>query len=90
MFSSNPPNRPMEQLLWLVEIVIVSEQQGKREGFLCLFKEAFHYTVTSFIRFRKCAYFPHKASSHQQLSASSKMCSDFLEIPPFHPPAGVK
>lgn len=71
----------MKQPLWVVEIVIVGEQQGEKEGFLALLKEAFHHTLTSFIGFRKCAYFTNKGSSHQQLSASSELCSAFLEIP---------
>lgn len=82
MLSCNKPNGPVKQLLWLVETVITSEQQREKEGFLFLLKEAFHYTVTSFIQFRKCAYFTHKASSQQLHSHSSEMCSAFLEIPP--------
>lgn len=71
----------MKQLLWLVETIIVSKQQREKEGFLST-EEAFHHTVTSFIQFRKCAYFTHKASSQQLHSDSSEMCSAFLEIPP--------
>lgn len=69
MFSCNLPNRPMKQL-WLVESLIVRANRS-REGFQCLLKEAFHYTVTSFILFGKSAYFTHKGSSHSLHSDSS-------------------
>lgn len=66
-------NSPMKEPLLLVEIVIVSEQERKKEGFLSLLKETFHYTGSSFIWFRKCAHFTHKAVFQQQLSHSSNM-----------------
>lgn len=38
MFSCSAPNGPMKPSLWLVESVIVSEQQSKKEKFLSLSK----------------------------------------------------
>lgn len=72
MFSCGEPDEAKQ----IFAAATVDAKQKERRGFLCLLKEPFYYTVTSFIWFGKCAYFLHKGSSLWQHLDSSA----FLEI----------
>lgn len=95
MFSCSTPNGLAKQPLWLVQTVIVSEQLGKKERWLCPVKKAFKKKSTTTPQWlhsrglRNVHIFTHKASSYQPHSAPPGP-SPRKKFLPFQHPAMAK